>query len=75
MKAAYPFIDDFLPAGTVASLERLGQILAGVRTQDTGRHAEIAAHAMPHLSPSSEAPPVPEPMPSATDPSAARRLR
>jgi uncharacterized protein with von Willebrand factor type A (vWA) domain len=31
MRAAYPFIDDFLPAGTVASLERLGEILAGVR--------------------------------------------
>ena len=29
MQAAYPFIDDFLPAGTVANLERLGQILAG----------------------------------------------
>ena len=29
MRAAYPYIDDFLPAGTVASLERLGEILAG----------------------------------------------
>ncbi len=29
MQAAYPYIDDFLPAGTVASLERLGRILAG----------------------------------------------
>jgi uncharacterized protein with von Willebrand factor type A (vWA) domain len=29
MKAAYPFIDDFLPAGTLASLERLGHVLAG----------------------------------------------
>jgi len=29
MKAAYPFIDDFLPAGTLASLERLGTVLAG----------------------------------------------
>src|SRR4051812_11193014 len=29
MKAAYPFIDDFLPAGTLASLERLGAVLAG----------------------------------------------
>jgi uncharacterized protein with von Willebrand factor type A (vWA) domain len=29
MQAAYPYIDDFLPAGTVASLERLGEILAG----------------------------------------------
>jgi uncharacterized protein with von Willebrand factor type A (vWA) domain len=31
MAAAYPFIDDFLPAGTVASLERLGEILSGAR--------------------------------------------
>ena len=30
MKAAYPYIDDFLPAGTLASLERLGEVLAGV---------------------------------------------
>jgi hypothetical protein len=29
MKAAYPYIDDFLAAGTLASLERLGEILAG----------------------------------------------
>ena len=44
MKAAYPFVDDFLPAGTVASLERLGEILAGVRTEDTRRGSEAAAH-------------------------------
>jgi uncharacterized protein with von Willebrand factor type A (vWA) domain len=31
MQAAYPFIDDFLPAGTVASLQRLGEVLAGGR--------------------------------------------
>jgi len=29
MKAAYPFIDDFLPAGTLDSLERLGEVLGG----------------------------------------------
>jgi uncharacterized protein with von Willebrand factor type A (vWA) domain len=29
MKAAFPYIDDFLPAGTLASLERLGEVLAG----------------------------------------------
>jgi uncharacterized protein with von Willebrand factor type A (vWA) domain len=29
MQAAYPFIDDFLPAGTVANLQRLGEVLAG----------------------------------------------
>jgi uncharacterized protein with von Willebrand factor type A (vWA) domain len=36
MKAAYPFIDDFLPAGTIASLERLGRVLAGA-AQGTAR--------------------------------------
>ena len=45
MRAAYPYIDDFLPAGTVASLERLGEILGGVRSADTRRGAEAAAHA------------------------------
>ena len=31
MSAAYPFIDDFVPAGTLASLERLADLLAGSR--------------------------------------------
>jgi uncharacterized protein len=44
MRAAYPFIDDFLPAGTVASLERLGAILAGAGNRDIGRVGEAAAH-------------------------------
>lgn len=35
MAAAYPFIDDFVAAGTIASLERLGELLAGLR--DPGR--------------------------------------
>lgn len=49
MRAAFPYIDDFLPAGTVASLERLGEILAGVRAGDTRRGSEAAAHAaLPH---------------------------
>jgi uncharacterized protein with von Willebrand factor type A (vWA) domain len=43
MRAAYPYVDDFLPAGTVASLERLGEILAGVRAGDTRRGGEAAA--------------------------------
>jgi hypothetical protein len=43
MRAAYPYIDDFLAAGTVASLERLGEILAGVRSKDTARGSEAAA--------------------------------
>lgn len=37
MAAAYPYIDDFLPAGTVASLERLGELLAGGRGRGAGR--------------------------------------
>jgi uncharacterized protein with von Willebrand factor type A (vWA) domain len=45
MRAAYPYIDDFLPAGTVASLERLGEILAGVRSNDLTRGGEAAAAA------------------------------
>jgi uncharacterized protein with von Willebrand factor type A (vWA) domain len=45
MRAAYPYIDDFLPAGTVASLERLGEILAGIRTSDLTRGGEAAAAA------------------------------
>ena len=45
MRAAFPYIDDFLPAGTVASLERLGEILAGIRTSDVTRGGEAAASA------------------------------
>jgi len=44
MRAAFPYIDDFLPAGSVASLERLGEILAGVRASDVDRGREAAAH-------------------------------
>ncbi len=45
MRAALPYIDDFVPAGTVASLERLGEILAGIRSSDTRRGGEAAAGA------------------------------
>jgi uncharacterized protein with von Willebrand factor type A (vWA) domain len=45
MRAAMPYIDDFVPAGTVASLERLGEILAGVRSGDVRRGGEAAAAA------------------------------
>ena len=45
MRAAMPYIDDFVPAGTVASLERLGEILAGVRSSDTRRGGDAAAGA------------------------------
>ena len=44
MKAAYPFIDDFLPAGTLASLERLGEVLAGA-SQGTARRGSAVTHA------------------------------
>jgi uncharacterized protein with von Willebrand factor type A (vWA) domain len=45
MRAAMPYVDDFVPAGTVASLERLGEILAGIRTSDTRRGGDAAASA------------------------------
>jgi uncharacterized protein with von Willebrand factor type A (vWA) domain len=44
MKAAYPYIDDFLPAGTLASLERLGEILAG-SSQGSSRRGAAVTHA------------------------------
>jgi len=47
MRAALPFIDDFLPAGTVASLERLGEVLAGARASDVRRGSDAAAHMPP----------------------------
>jgi uncharacterized protein with von Willebrand factor type A (vWA) domain len=48
MAAAYPYIDDFLPAGTIASLERLGELLAGVRARPgraSGAPEEHEGHA------------------------------
>jgi len=47
MRAAFPYIDDFLPAGTVASLERLGEILSGVHARDPNPGREAAAHVTP----------------------------
>jgi uncharacterized protein with von Willebrand factor type A (vWA) domain len=44
MKAAFPYIDDFLPAGTLASLERLGEVLAGA-SQGTARRGSAVTHA------------------------------
>jgi uncharacterized protein with von Willebrand factor type A (vWA) domain len=44
MKAAYPFIDDFLPAGTLASLQRLGEVLSGERI-GTARRGAAVTHA------------------------------
>ena len=81
MRAAFPYIDDFLPAGTVASLERLGEILGGVRAGDTRRGSEAAAQAALPAGPA----PVAETSPGggrpgvvggdAVDPAAPRPLR
>jgi hypothetical protein len=74
MRAAFPYIDDFLPAGTVASLERLGEILAGVRASDTRRSGEAASsvNAVPGSAVHGAA--TPQAMSSPTDPSVARPL-
>ena len=77
MRAAMPYIDDFVPAGTVASLERLGEILAGGRSSDTRRGGDAAAGADAGCRDSNMAifadPPAVI-LPSA-DPSAARPIR
>ena len=44
MRAAFPYIDDFLAAGTLASLERLGEVLAGP-SQGTARRGSAVTHA------------------------------
>jgi len=75
MRAAYPYIDDFLPAGTVASLERLGEILGGVRAGDTRRGSEAAAHAALPGSTSPAVVALPRVVGETTDPHAARPLR
>jgi uncharacterized protein with von Willebrand factor type A (vWA) domain len=82
MAAAYPYIDDFVPAGTLASLERLGHLLAGVRDpaaaahrrrprtdelQAGGDHAALAA-AQAHL-------PRPAVLEPSGDPTVARPLQ
>ncbi len=77
MRAAMPYIDDFVPAGTVASLERLGEILAGIRSSDTRRGGEAAAGADAGNRQSSVAirATVPEPLESGPgDPTTARPL-
>jgi len=77
MKAAYPYVDDFLPAGTVASLERLGEILAGVRTEDTQRGSEAAAHVRNvavETAPPADWPPPPTVRTPSPDPTVARPL-
>jgi hypothetical protein len=75
MRAAIPYVDDFLPAGTVASLERLGEILAGVRSSDVRRGSENAASAdagARAYAPAASLAPLA--LPGSTDPSAARPL-
>jgi hypothetical protein len=78
MRAALPYVDDFVPAGTVASLERLGEILAGIRTSDVRRGGDAAASADAGDRQSSQAiravsPPAPLDL-AAMDPAAARPL-
>ncbi|HEX2470913.1 MAG TPA: VWA domain-containing protein [Candidatus Limnocylindrales bacterium] len=76
MRAAYPYIDDFLPAGTVASLERLGEILGGVRSSDTRQGAEAAAHAaLPGVADLAGVAPPTTVSGTSTDPTAARPIR
>jgi uncharacterized protein with von Willebrand factor type A (vWA) domain len=77
MRAAFPFIDDFLPAGTVASLERLGEVLGGVRTADTRRGSEAAAHAALPVAAGVAVTATPPPSldPTPADPTTARPLR
>jgi uncharacterized protein with von Willebrand factor type A (vWA) domain len=76
MRAAYPYIDDFLPAGTVASLERLGEILGGVRSADTRQGAEAAAHAaLPGVTDLTDVEPPTVVGGSPTDPTTARPIR
>jgi uncharacterized protein len=75
MRAAFPYIDDFLPAGTVASLERLGEILGGVKSADPRQGAEAAAHAaLPGVDLTDVTPPSEVDGPS-TDPNSARPIR
>jgi len=77
MKAAYPFIDDFLPAGTLASLERLGEVLAGASAASSRRgaavtHATTVTPSMGLTAPESGPPRAIEP--DGADPTVARPL-
>jgi len=74
MRAAFPYIDDFLAAGTIASLERLGEVLAGARAADVRRGSEAAAHVSP-VPPWEQPVAVASPLPTvAEDPNAAPRI-
>jgi uncharacterized protein with von Willebrand factor type A (vWA) domain len=77
MRAAYPFIDDFLPAGTLASLERLGEILSGARQGTSLRGAAVtrATAVAPSLGLTAPDPAPPLPLDRAPeDPGRARPL-
>ena len=73
MRAAFPYIDDFLAAGTVASLERLGEVLAGARAADVRRGSEAAAHVSP-VPPAQQPATVAAPLSAPEDPNAAPRI-
>jgi uncharacterized protein len=74
MRAAFPYIDDFLAAGTVASLERLGEVLAGARAADVRRGSEAAAHVSP-VPPAQQPATIAAPLATGTeDPNAAPRI-
>jgi len=74
MRAAFPYIDDFLAAGTVASLERLGEVLAGARAADVRRGGGAAAHIAP-LPPAQQPASVAAPLTTGLeDPNAAPRI-
>jgi uncharacterized protein with von Willebrand factor type A (vWA) domain len=74
MRAAFPYIDDFLAAGTIASLERLGEVLAGARAADIRRGSEAAAHVSP-VPPAQQPAAVAAPLPVAgEDPNAPPRI-
>jgi hypothetical protein len=77
MRAAFPYIDDFLAAGTVASLERLGEVLAGARGADVRRGSGAAAHVPPvppERLPAAIAAPGPLPLDADPDPNAPPRI-
>jgi uncharacterized protein len=74
MRAAFPYIDDFLAAGTIASLERLGEVLGGARAADVRRGGVAASH-IPPVPPAQLAETMPSALPTtAADPYAPPRI-
>ncbi|HEX5465611.1 MAG TPA: VWA domain-containing protein [Candidatus Limnocylindrales bacterium] len=68
MAAAYPYLDDFLPANDLASLERLAEVLGrqGVRPRATGFGAAEAGVSRP-VGPGRTSPPLVSPYPLPSD--------